>query len=66
MAATWKQHLDGKLPSDWAAEIDSFEAQMLLRKQAKVEEKVFAELRLRRIDPRWAREERLVCRVRSW
>jgi sulfite reductase (ferredoxin) len=29
-------------------EIDNFEAQMLLRKQGKIEEKVFAETRLRR------------------
>src|SRR6266478_4048662 len=46
--SSWKQHLEGVIPPEWAAEIDNFEAQMLLRKAAKVEEKVFAELRLRR------------------
>ena len=49
MNKTWKDALQGQLPEDWAREIDNFEAQMLLRKAAKIEEKVFAETRLRRL-----------------
>ncbi len=45
---TWKQKLQGELPPLWAQEIDDFEILMHLRKQGKVEEKVFAEARLRR------------------
>src|SRR4051794_17779963 len=48
MSTTWKEKLQGRIPQDWAREIDNFEAQMLLRKQGKIEEKVFAETRLRR------------------
>jgi sulfite reductase (ferredoxin) len=47
-ATTWKEKLQGKIPEDWGREIDSFEAQMTLRKAGKIEEKVFAETRLRR------------------
>jgi len=36
------------MPPDWSAEIDTFEAQMKLRKAGKIEDKVFAETRLRR------------------
>ena len=36
------------MPPDLAEEIDIFEGQMELRKQGKIEEKVFAETRLRR------------------
>lgn len=45
---TWKQALAEQLPSDWAAEIDDFELQIQLRKARKIDEKVFAETRLRR------------------
>lgn len=45
---TWKQVLADKMPPNWAEEIDTFENQMALRRQGKLEEKVFAELRLRR------------------
>ncbi len=44
----WKQRLAGKIPGDWAREIDIFETEINLRKQGKVEEKLFAETRLRR------------------
>ncbi len=47
-ALTWKDILKDRMPPDWAAEIDQFEAQLTLRKQGKVEEKLFAETRLRR------------------
>src|SRR6266516_3050869 len=46
--STWKDALQGRIREDWGREIDNFEAQMQLRKQGKIEEKVFAELRLRR------------------
>ena len=45
---TWKEKLQGQIREDWAREIDSFEAQIALRKQGKIDEKVFAETRLRR------------------
>lgn len=45
---TWKQKLQATIPESWAKEIDLFESQIALRKQGKLEEKVFAESRLRR------------------
>src|SRR5580698_7091388 len=46
--AIWKDLLKGKLPEPIASEIDQFETQVKLRKQGKIDEKVFAETRLRR------------------
>src|SRR6187399_168800 len=46
--ATWKDQLAGKIREDWAREIDIFETQIELRKKGKIEEKLFAETRLRR------------------
>ncbi|HWA72459.1 MAG TPA: hypothetical protein VG937_09000 [Polyangiaceae bacterium] len=48
VASSWKQVLDGKIREDWAREIDIFETQIELRKKGKVEERLFAETRLRR------------------
>ena len=45
---TWKERLAGQIPGDMAEEIDTFETQIHLRKQGKMEEKLFAETRLRR------------------
>lgn len=45
---TWRTRLADKMPAHLAEEIDTFESQMALRRQGKLEEKVFAELRLRR------------------
>jgi sulfite reductase (ferredoxin) len=45
---TWKDVLSSRLSVAMAAEIDEFEVQIQLRKQLKIDEKVFAELRLRR------------------
>jgi sulfite reductase (ferredoxin) len=45
---SWKEALADKMPAALAEEIDNFETQMELRKQGKLDEKVFAELRLRR------------------
>jgi sulfite reductase (ferredoxin) len=47
-APTWKQTLQARMPADWANEIDIYESQLQLRKQGKLDEKVFAETRLRR------------------
>ncbi|HEX2932807.1 MAG TPA: nitrite/sulfite reductase [Candidatus Binatia bacterium] len=44
----WKAKLADKIPSELGREIDIFEQQMELRKQSKIDEKVFAETRLRR------------------
>ncbi|MBO0911480.1 MAG: nitrite/sulfite reductase [Acidobacteria bacterium] len=44
----WKDRLDGKMPEHLAREIDIFETEIQLRKQAKLDEKLFAETRLRR------------------
>jgi sulfite reductase (ferredoxin) len=46
--ANWKKALADKLPAELGREIDIFEQQMELRKQGKIDEKVFAETRLRR------------------
>ena len=44
----WKEKLGNRVPEGWGQEIDIFEAQIALRKQGKIDEKVFAETRLRR------------------
>src|SRR5215831_16799558 len=48
MTTTWKDVLADRMPADWGREIDIFETQIQLKKQGKVEDKVFAETRLRR------------------
>ncbi|MDX1511942.1 MAG: nitrite/sulfite reductase [Nitriliruptorales bacterium] len=49
MTATgWQALLQGRMDPDWQEEIDHFEAQVELRRQGKLDEKVFAETRLRR------------------
>jgi sulfite reductase (ferredoxin) len=45
---SWKERLAEQIPADLGREIDIFEQQMELRKQGKIDEKVFAETRLRR------------------
>jgi sulfite reductase (ferredoxin) len=45
---SWKEKLGAAIPANLAHEIDSFETQITLRKQGKIDEKVFAETRLRR------------------
>jgi ferredoxin-nitrite reductase len=45
---TWKHALAQRMRPDWAEEIDLFDGQIELRKQGKLDEKVFAETRLRR------------------
>jgi sulfite reductase (ferredoxin) len=45
---TWKTKLGERIPAELGREIDIFEQQMELRRQGKIDEKVFAETRLRR------------------
>ena len=45
---TWKEFLSEKLPPVLADEIEIFQSQIALRRQGKIDEKVFAETRLRR------------------
>ena len=45
---TWKERLKDQIPADMGNLIDIFEAQIELRKQNKLDEKVFAEARLRK------------------
>lgn len=44
----WKSRLSGEIESGLAAEIDRFENEVFARKTGKIDEKVFAETRLRR------------------
>lgn len=47
-ALFWKKQLTPKIALDLAQEIDVFETEILLKKQGKIDDKVFAETRLRR------------------
>jgi sulfite reductase (ferredoxin) len=44
----WKTQLGNRIPENLGAEIDIFENEILLRKQGKIEDRIFAETRLRR------------------
>ena len=44
----WKNQLSAEIPADLGKEIDIFETQIELRKRGKLDEKIFAETRLRR------------------
>jgi sulfite reductase (ferredoxin) len=44
----WKQALAGKMPEHLAREVDIYETEIALRKQGKIDERLFAETRLRR------------------
>src|SRR5450432_3592319 len=46
-AQNWKEALDNQIPEERAHEIDIFDGQLQLRRQNKLDEKVFAETRLR-------------------
>ena len=45
---SWKELLNDQIPAEMGKLIDTYEAQMELRKQSKLDEKVFAEARLRK------------------
>lgn len=47
-APTWKQALADRISPEMHHEIDTFENQLILRRQGKIDEKLFAETRLRR------------------
>ena len=47
-ARAWRERLLDEMPPDLATEIDVFERQMELRREGRVDERVFAETRLRR------------------
>jgi len=44
----WSDRLSGRLPAQLAEEIDHFETEIELRRQGKIDDKIFAETRLRR------------------
>ena len=44
----WKTRLIGRMPPHLAAELDVFENEIALKKQGKIEDRIFAETRLRR------------------
>lgn len=44
----WKQQLGNRVPDHLAAELDVFEHEIALKKQGKIEDRIFAETRLRR------------------
>jgi sulfite reductase (ferredoxin) len=46
--ASWKERLTGRMPLELARDIDLFEGQLELKKQGKIEDKLFGEARLRR------------------
>src|SRR5271170_8099576 len=46
--ALWKERLAGKMPENLARELDIYETEIALRKQGKIDERLFAETRLRR------------------
>jgi sulfite reductase beta subunit-like hemoprotein len=46
--AWWTEKLAGEIPADLAREIEIFESELSLRRQGKLDERVFAETRLRR------------------
>ncbi len=46
--ASWAERLAGKIPEALGREIDNFETEISLRKQGKLDERLFAETRLRR------------------
>ena len=45
---SWEKQLAGKIPVQLAEEIDVFESQIQLKRQGRVDDKLFAETRLRR------------------
>src|SRR5690606_36627961 len=48
VATTWKEKLDATIREDWRKEIEVFETQLELKKQGRIDDKIFAETRLRR------------------
>src|SRR3974390_2721808 len=46
--SSWSERLAGKIPESLGREIDIYETEIALRKQGKIDERLFAETRLRR------------------
>ena len=44
----WKAHLTARMPPHLAAELDKLENEIALKKQGKIDDRIFAETRLRR------------------
>lgn len=44
----WRERLIAQIPAGWADEIDAFEHEIALKQQGKIDDKIFAETRLRR------------------
>ena len=44
----WKNRIGDRIPSDLGGEIDVFENEMALKRQSRIEDRIFAETRLRR------------------
>ncbi len=45
---TWKEQLGDRIPAGWGREIDIFATELELKQQGKIDDKIFAETRLRR------------------
>jgi len=45
---SWKDNLGDSIPAELGREIDTYENQIALKRQGKIDDKVFAETRLRR------------------
>ena len=45
---SWKERLKDRIREDWAREIDAYESQLALKREGGLDDKVFAETRLRR------------------
>ena len=45
---SWKEQLGDRVPEPLSAEVDLFEGQIELKKEGKLDDKIFAETRLRR------------------
>ena len=56
--ASWRDTLASRIPEPLATEIDRFDNEVTLKKQAKIDDKVFAETRLRRGPERGLKGER--------
>jgi sulfite reductase (ferredoxin) len=46
--ALWRERLQGSLPEQLAGEVEKYASEVLLKKQGKIDDKIFAETRLRR------------------
>src|SRR5690606_26625337 len=45
---TWRELLAGRTREDWQQELDTYESQLALKREGRLDDKVFAETRLRR------------------